>query len=185
MTLFELIAQAIGIVAMVFSIFSYQQKTSRRVIFCQSIAGVLFCVSFFMLGTTVGAILNAVATFRGIVFMYREKFRADHIAWLVAFILMYIASYVLTFTVFGKEFTLGNAVVELLPVIGMSASTIGFRKNNARAIRRYSLICSPCWLVYNIVAVAAGAIICETLSLVSIFIGIWRHDRNKNSEAQL
>lgn len=183
MTPFEIVAQAVGIVAMAFNIFSYQQKTSKGVILCQCIGGLLFSVSFFMLGATVGAILNAIAAFRGIVFMYREKFRAEHIAWLVAFLIMHAASYVLTFTVFGKEFTFFNAVIELLPVIGMTASTISFRLNNARAIRRYGLISSPSWLVYNTVALAAGAIICEVLSLGSIIIGMLRHDRKKNSEA--
>ena len=176
MTTLEWIAQAIGIVAMGLSIFSYQQKTSKGVIFCQGMAGVLFSVSFFMLGATVGAILNAIAAFRGIVFMYKEKFRAGHIGWLVGFVAAFVAAYVLTFTVFGKEFTAVNALVEILPVVGMTASTIGFRKDNAKDIRKYSLICSPCWLVYNTVSLAAGAIICEVLSLVSIIIAIFRYD---------
>ena len=182
MTTFEIIAQAIGIVAMAFNIFSYQQKTSKGVIFCQCIGGLLFSVSFFMLGATVGGILNAIAAFRGIVFMYKEKFHANHIAWLIGFIATFVASYVLTFTVFGKEFTVINALVEVLPVIGMTASTISFRMANAKAIRKYGLISSPSWLIYNTVNLAAGAIICEVLSLGSIIIGIWRYDRKKSSE---
>lgn len=181
MTAFEIVAQAIGIIAMAFNIFSYQLKTSKGVILCQCFGGALFSVSFFMLGATVGGILNAIAAFRAIVFMYKEKFRADHIAWLVGFIATFVVSYVLTFTVFGKAFTVLNALVELLPVIGMTASTISFRLNNAKAIRRYGLISSPSWLIYNSVNLAAGAIICEVLSLFSIVIGILRYDVKKKS----
>ena len=176
MTALEIIAQGIGIVAMAFNIFSYQQKSSTGVILCQCFGGLLFSVSFFMLGATVGGILNAIAAFRAIVFMYKDKFWAEHIGWLVGFVAMFVGSYILTFTVFGKEFTALNAVIELLPVIGMTASTVSFRLGSAKAIRKYGLISSPSWLIYNTVNLAAGAIVCEVLSLGSILIGILRYD---------
>ena len=61
----------------------------------------------------------------------------------------------------------------------MIATTISFRLTDAKSIRRYGLISSPSWLVYNIVNFAIGAIICEVLSLCSIVIGMIRLDRNK------
>ena len=178
MTAYEIIAQLIGIIAMAFNIFSYQQKTSRRVILFQLVGGSLFAVNFFMLGATVGGIMNVIAVIRAIVYANKEKFRATHILWLVFFIGLYIAAYILTFTTFGKAFTLWNAILEVLPIIGMTASTIGFRLQNANAIRKSGLICSPSWLIYNIVNLSIGAIICEVLSLVSIVIGIVRLDKN-------
>ena len=52
---FELIAQAVGIAAMVFNILSFQQKTRSRVIAFQLVGGSLFCINFLMLGAYVGA----------------------------------------------------------------------------------------------------------------------------------
>jgi len=179
MELFDLIAQGLGIIAMAFAIISYQMKTSTGVILCQMLAGAFFCVSFFMLDATVGAILNGIATFRGIIYIYKDKTRADHIGWLVFFEGLFVLSYILTFTVFGKEFTPVNAIVELLPVIGMTASTISYRLSSAKAIRRFGLISSPSWLIYNVINVAVGAIVCEALSLISIFIGMLRFDIQK------
>lgn len=182
MNLYDIIAQGLGIIAMAFNIFSFQQKTSTKVILCQMFGGILFSASFFMLGATVGGILNAIAAFRAIIYIYEEKFHAKHMAWLIFFFSLFVASYILTFTVFGKEFNLKNAIIELLPVIGMTASTISFRLNNAKAIRRYGLISSPSWLIYNVINVAVGAIVCEALSLISIFIGMLRFDiRKKDS----
>lgn len=176
MTTYDFIAQAVGILAMAFNIYSFQMKTSNRVILLQMFGGALFSVSFFMLGATVGGILNAVAAFRAIIYMNEEKLHATHIGWLIFFEAVFAASYVLTFTVFGKAFTPGNALLELLPVIGMTASTISFRLQNAKAIRLFGLISSPSWLIYNIINVAVGAIVCEVLSLFSIFIGLLRYD---------
>ena len=180
--MFDIIAQAIGIVAMAFNILSYQMKGSRGVVLMQLFGGALFSVNFFMLGAYVGGILNLIGTFRAIVYSNREKFKADSIFWLVLFILLYISSYILSFTAFGKEFTLFYAVIELFPVIAMTATTLGFRSNKAKTIRLFALISAPSWLIYNIVFVSIGAIICEVFSLISIIIGIIRYDIKKPAD---
>ena len=172
------IAQGVGLLAMAFNIFSYQQKTRERAIAFQLCGGGLFAVNFLLLGAYVGAILNVIAVIRAVVFLRREKFNANHPAWLVGFLLSFLGSYLLTFTVLGKEMTPANLVVEFLPVIGMTATTLSFRLTDAKAIRRYGLISSPSWLVYNIFCFSLGAIICEVLSLGSILIGMRRLDRN-------
>lgn len=179
MTLYGITAQTIGVAAMLFNIFSYQQKTSKGVIIMQLFGGALFSVNFFMLGATVGGILNLIAVFRAIVFWGKEKFKAESKAWLFVFVGLFIASYILTFTLFGKPFTVTSAVLELLPVIAMTATTISFRLNAASVIRKFGLISSPSWLIYNICNFAIGAIICEAVSLISIFIGIIRFDIKK------
>ena len=127
----------------------------------------------------VGCILNAVGIIRALVFLNKEKLHADHPVWLAGFTAIYILSYILAFTAFGKEPTPFNFFIELLPVIGTLATTISFRLTDAKSIRRYGLISSPSWLVYNCVNFAIGAIICEVLSLCSITIGIIRLDRKK------
>ena len=180
MDLFHIAAQAVGIAAMAFNILSYQQKSRKGVIAFQLGGSILFCLNFFMLGAVVGGILNGIGIIRALVFLQKEKLRADRLVWQAGFTVAYILSYVLTFTLFGKEATAANLIVELLPVIGMVATTFSFRCTDAKTIRRFGLISSPSWLVYNIVNFAIGAIICEVLSLGSILIGMWRFDVKKN-----
>lgn len=179
MDAFDWIAQIVGIFAMAFNILSYQQKTRGGAIAFQLFGGLLFSVNFFMLGATVGAILNVIAAIRAVIFLNKEKLHADHPVWLGMFIATFAATYILSFTLFGKEPTAINFVIELLPVIGMTATTISFRLTDAKSIRRYGLISSPSWLVYNIANVSIGAICCEVMSLCSIIIGILRFDRGK------
>ena len=176
------VVQAIGIVAMAFNILSYQHKNQKMVILFQLTGATLFAIHFAFLGAIVGAILNAVAVFRAIVFLFRDRLHTDHIAWTIGFELIFVASYVLTFTVFDKEPTAWNFILEFLPVIGMTALTLAYRCKEAKAIRRYGLISSPAWLIYNIANVSIGAICCEAISLVSIAVGMLRHDRKSNSE---
>lgn len=182
MTTTEIIAQAIGIAAMCFNIFSYQQKTRKGAIFCQLFGTILFTVNFLMLGAVVGGIMNLIGAARAVIFINKEKLRADHIVWFIGFTVLYIASYIATFTVLNKEPTAFNLIIEFLPVIGMVATTQSYRLTDAKAIRKYGLISSPVWLVYNIANLSVGAIICEVLSLGSIILGMVRLDRKNNAK---
>ena len=69
-------------------------------------------------------------------------------------------------------------ILEILPVIGMTALSVGFRMKSASAIRKLGLISSPAWLIYNISVGSWGATLCEAFTLLSIFIGMLRHDKN-------
>ena len=182
MTPTEIAGQIISIFAMACNILSYQLKKQSHLIAMQLAGGFLFAVSFFMLGAVIGGILNLVATVRAVIFLFSKKLNTSHPAWLVGFISLFVALYVLSFTVFGVEPTPISFIVELLPIVGMTASTVGFVLANSKAVRRLGLISSPAWLIYNIYYASVGAIICETISLISIFIGMYRHDRKKKTE---
>ena len=181
MTEIEILGQIISIVAMVCNVISFQQKKQSRLIFLQLLGGALFCISYFMLGAVVGGILNIVAAARAVIFLFPKEMHTSHPLWLYGFCGVYVTLYVLSFAVFGVEPTGIAFVIELLPVIGMTASTIGFRLANSKAVRRLGLISSPAWLTYNIYYASLGATVCEIISLVSIFIGMYRHDRKPRS----
>jgi len=178
----EIIAQAVGIVAMAFNILSYQQKKQKGVIAFQLVGGALFAVNFLLLGAYVGGILNIIAAIRAVIFLNKEKLKADRPLWFMGFTAVYIAVYILSFTVFGTACTPYNFVIELLPVIGMVATTVGFSLKRAADVRKCGLVSSPSWLIYNISNFSLGAIICETLSLISIVTGMIRLDLKKNKE---
>ena len=95
---------------------------------------------------------------------------------------IYAASYVLTFTVFNKKFDVWNAVIEVLPLIGMTATTFAFRSRTPKTTRLLGLVSSPSWLVYNLISLSIGAICCEVISLVSILVGYLRMDRKKGEK---
>ena len=177
----EIIAQAFGIIGMLMSILSYQQKGKARILTFQLLGSVLFVVNFFLLGAFSGAILNFVAIVRALIFIYEDKVRADHPAWTIGLTATYVLSYVSVFTVFGKEPTAINLIVEVLPVIAMTVTTIAFRHKEDKILRRVAFISSPLWLTYNVVCFSVGAIICETISIFSIIIGILRFDRKKSA----
>lgn len=180
----DILAQAIGIVAMIFVVISFQGKDAKKVIACQMIGCILFIVNFFMLGAIAGALMNIIATVRAIIYLNKEKLRADKIIWPVMISVACFVSYILTFTVFDLPFTLGNAVLQLLPIVANTIATFAFHTGSAKLIRRLGVFVSICWIIYNSVNFALGGILCEVFSLGSIFVGFLRHDRKKAAQTE-
>ena len=182
MTPIEIIAQAFGIIGMLMSILSYQQKGKARILTFQLLGSVLFVVNFFLLGAFSGAILNFVAIVRALIFIYEDKVHADHPAWTIGLTAVYVLSYISVFTIFGKEPTVINLFVEILPVLAMTVTTVAFRYKEDKILRRVAFISSPLWLTYNFIFFSLGGIIGETLNLSSAIIGTLRLDRKKKDE---
>lgn len=181
--MWEIIAQIIGIFAMAFNIWSYQQKQQKYIIAFQLLGTTFFSIHFFMLGAYMGGLLNAIGVVRAIVFLYKDKLKTDNIFWLSGFVGIYIICYVLVFTAFGKPFTFVNAIIELLPVIGMVATSLAYRSKTAKSTRLLGFVSSPSWLIYNIISLSIGAICCEALSLISITVGLLRLDKKTTNDS--
>ena len=168
--------QAIGIIAMVLNIVAFQFKSKRSILLCMFAGSALFAVNMFMLGAMIGGIMNVLSVVRSLVYMKKDSLKIPIKVVNILFIAAYLVSYVLSFTLFGTEPNLRNIILELLPVIGMSAMTIAFSGNNAKVIRLSGFISSPCWLVYNIFNNAIGGMLCEIITLVSITSALIRID---------
>ena len=179
---YEIIAQIIGIVAMTMNIISFLQKEHKTIILFQFFGSSLFVINYLMLGAPTGAMMNAIALVRAIIFTNKEKFHADKAYWVYIFSMFYIAAYVMTFTLFGKEVNTVNLIVELLPVVAMVIQTISFVLPNAKDIRNFAYAVSPLWLTYNAINAAIGGVLCETFALISVTIGKFKHDRKKVME---
>lgn len=181
----ETIAQIIGIFAAALNISSFQCKSKNKLIFIQLFGGLLFAANYLLLGAITGALMNGLAVVRAILFLYKDKLHIKDKLLVGGFILAFLVSYALTFTIFGVEPTAKNFILEALPIIGMSAATISFNMKNAKAVRFMTLILgSPSWLIYNIFVGSLGAILCEAFSIISIIIGIIRHDIKKPKEVK-
>ena len=179
MTPIEIIAQIVSIIGMLMGVLSYQQKGKARILTFQLIGAALFVVHFFMINALSGAILNFVAIVRALVFIYEDKVHGDHPAWTIGLTATYILSYISVFTVFGKEPTVKNLILEILPVLAMTVTTIAFRYKEDKILRRVTFISSPMWLTYNAIFFSLGGIIGESLNIGSAIIGTIRLDRKK------
>ena len=173
----DLFAQAIGLVGMAVNISSFQCKKQKTALTLQLIGPVMFSVNMYLVGAGMGFLLNVIGILRALTYLQAERIgpKLKYVNW--AFTISYFAAYYLTFTVFGTAPTWQNLLIELLPLIGMIAMTIGFAKGTPKYIRLYGYINSPCWLIYNCFRFTLGGILCEIVCLISITTAAIRLDR--------
>jgi hypothetical protein len=182
----DILAQIFGIIAMICFILSFQFKKGTLIIFAQLIGSVFYSMQYALLSAInntvyMGLLMNVIGIFRALVYYKRDFFHAEHVGWLIFFITTFVACYVLLFTTFGMKATVTNIILEALPVLGKSLTTVGFKLKNARIIRIFALINSIPWGIYHLTHMSIGGTIGETISFISSCVGIVRHDIKKKN----
>lgn len=164
--------QLIGFVAMGMNIFSFQAKRRNTILLIQIAGSILWCLQFSLLASTAGLINNLLGIARNTVYSQKERW-----AWVSSravpctFILLVIAAGVYSFTLEGP--------LSLLPMVAMIIQTVAYYITNEKTIRICSLFISPLWLVYDAIQPSLAGVICETFTIVSIFIALFRYRERK------
>ncbi len=162
----DIIIQLIGFMGMLCHFVSFQQKRRKSILFFQVCASAVFLVHFALLGAYTGAILNMIGLLRALVFMNNDKKWAKSSAWLVAFIVAFTLSSILTW----------EAWYSILPTTGMILTTVSYWLKNETKIRLVTLPGSPCWLIYNAINGSFSGVLTECMVMTSLIIAIVRYD---------
>ena len=167
----EIIAFAVGIVAVAFYLLSYQQKTRGKIIAFNLTSRILYILQYVMLGALAGAVLDILGAVSSVLAKKKDsKFIKKHF-WLVfiAMDLTIVAAGVVTMVLTKDYFG-------VFSIIGVLLHTSAFWMNDERKIRLVSFAGSPFWFVYNFASKAYGSAIGDLLTTGSILIAIFRYD---------
>ena len=168
------IAQAIGIVGMALSIFSFQCKENKRFFITQAASGACFAVNFLLLGSYTAAVLNFINILRGWVFGFAPKKLRTPLAVSVA--VMFAASTVFTY----------DGWLSLLILAAQLVGTAVMWTDSGKIIRVAQLaFVSPIWLTHNIICGSIGAILCEIFAITSTVISLIRYRKVGFTSAQV
>ena len=168
-----LIGHALGFISVGLFFYSYQRTQKRKIVVIQTVATALSCIQYLLIGAFSGIALNIVCIIRNFVFYHRDKKQGTDLASPVIFaVCMAIVSF---FSWEGPH--------SLLITLGLVVNTICMGICNAKDFRKTILISSSLILVYNIFAFSYSGILSESISLVSVIIGIIRY-RNTHQPAK-
>lgn len=165
----DLFIQLLGFLGMGLTLSSFQLRSQKMLIRIQLFASLVFAVHYLLLGAATGAVLNLIGIGRAFVFSNREKQWAQHRGWVILFSGAYFAVYLAGFLLPEQW----NPALELLPVIGSLATTVGFRLDNI-TMRRLALVNGVTWVVYAIFCGSVGGALTEGIGILSVLIGLWR-----------
>ena len=161
----------LGFISVGLFFYSYQCTEKRKLIAIQTIATALSCVQYLLIGAFSGFALNVVCIIRNIAFYYRDKYKRTDLLLPILFSLsMAVAS------VFSWE-----GIHSLLITMGLVVNTMCMGIFDAKDFRKTILISSSLILLYNIFAFSYSGILSESISLVSVVIGILRYSSTHKS----
>ena len=119
-----------------------------------------------MLGAWAGAIPNLMGIFRETVFLHSDKKWANSFVWPVLFI---VISWILAIISW-------KSALSLLPMCASTLVTISMRVEKTKTTRILSVPICLAFLTYDFFVASYAGMINESISLVSIFIAIFRND---------
>ena len=176
----EVLAQAVGVLAVVTFIFSYQQKKKKTIIALNAISRTLYIIQYVMLGAFEGAVLDVLGIISSCLAQNKEKpIVYKHFKMFVIIINLIILTVGLL---------LYKNIYSLFPVAGVILHTSAFWINKESTIRKVSFLGSPFWLIYNLVNRAYGSATGDILTMISIAVAICRYDlivSDKNNKVDI
>ena len=160
-----LIGHVLGFISVGLFFYSYQRTQKRKIMIIQTVATALSCVQYLLIGAFSGFALNVVCIIRNFAFYYREKNNKTDL---------------ITPAFFGAAMAVVSCfswegVHSLLITLGLVVNTICMGVFDARSFRKTILISSTLILVYNIFALSYSGMLSESISLLSVIIGIIRY----------
>lgn len=163
-----LLAQIIGVFAVITFLLSYQQKKRKNIIVWNATSRILYILQYLMLGAFEGVVLDILGTVSSVA---AQKKDSKIIKKNLMFFIIGINLLILTAGLFLYE-----NIFSLFPIVGVILHTSAFWITEEKIIRRVSFIGSPFWLVYNLASLAYGSAIGDILSMISIGTAIYRYD---------
>ena len=165
----EIIGQILSILGMALTVVSFQFKTKKQILAIQAIGSSFFLASYLLLGSWAAVCLNVVFILRSVVFCFKnEKKWASHKIWLYILLALVIIAGALGFKTY----------LDILPIVGGIFGTVASSLKSENMFRVIKLGDSPCWLIYNAILPSIGGIICETINIVSILVGLIRYRKD-------
>ena len=161
----EIIIQAVGVLAYLILIYSYQKKSKIKILFMQVISAVFFALHFYLLSGLTGAICNFLNVFVLITIYIYEIKKFKRKVWLI----IIITPLLLLIPFFTYE-----NMYSLLPIFASILGISGFLCDKEDYIRITGIFSNAAWLVYGCIYKSYPSIIFETITIIAIIVAILR-----------
>lgn len=169
----EIIAQSFGIIGLIISAISFQEKNNKRFFIEQGLSSFVFVLNFLLIGAVSGALFNIVNAIRGALFSKKEKK-----FWQLLMIGgMYMGCFIFSlFMIMGNPFQIFLSTLVFIPLMIM---TVLMWKGNGKHIRIFQLfVLSPAWIYHNIFNFSLGGILCEVFAMISVVVSFIRFGKD-------
>ena len=157
-----LIAQAVGLVAVILGFVSFQRKTQFGIIVTQCATAFAFGVHYLLLSAYTGVALNILSALICVFCAFTNKSQKKSVLEVVINGALIVAV---------GWFTRDN-MYSMLLVAGLLVNTVSLSFNNPQNTRRAMFVKSPLCISYNLIVGSISGIIFECVVITSAIIGL-------------
>lgn len=163
-----IIAQIIGIFALIVLMLSFQKDEKKILLKYQIFSSFLYALQFVLLDAYTGCLMNLTCMARNIVF---NKYNNKKIPfyWLFIIITLMIVFSLITYM----------SVISLLPMFAVILYSIAIWYGNLKIIRCTEVISCSLFIIYNIKVLAITGLVATIIELVAALAAIYRFDIKK------
>jgi len=157
------IAQILGIIALIIVAISYFLKSKSRFLMMQVVANFFYASSFFVLGAYVGAGIVAISIFRCIYLYFAEKYSFKYTR---QYLLIFIALYIVMTIVFWKN------AFDIMPLFTSITFTLAYTIKDLQLMRWVLIIPNSVLVVYNILTRTYSNALLDLMEVIVIILSI-------------
>lgn len=170
----DIIIQGIGFLGLLAFICSYQIKSNKKLFLIQVLGVLLFSLQFLLMGAFSGCLSLFLTAVRNIMISkYKEWQWVRHKSFPILICILFTVIFAFTWA----------GPISIFAYMASIVSTFFYWTNDARRLRLANLfVCSPCWIIYDVIVGSIGGIASESLTMISIIISIYRFGWNNISD---
>ena len=165
----DFLIQLIGFVGLATSILAFQFKKHRGIVLCKMSSELIFALQYILLGAWTAAVLDGLSVIRNSLYTYFVKRGRSTLPVIIGFGLFVVVTGIVTF----------DGWLSLLPIAAKLLTTISYGMKNEKLLRFITLPSCIMWSIYNLQVGSLGGALGDTLTLISLLIGIYKFDIKK------
>lgn len=158
----QIMASLVGALGIGANVLIYQQKTGKNLLIYKLASDILWATHYLILGGFSAFAIACIGIVRESIFLNQKHKWAQGRFWLWVFVLLSLASAVLTW----------KTLMNLLPAIASVLSVFGFWRNDPTLSKILAFPISLCMLTYDLYIVSHMGIANEAFTLVSATVSV-------------
>ena len=163
-----ILAQVLGIMALVVTAYGIHFKTKDGILLRFVIANILFAIQFFLLNAITGGVISIINAIRCVVFyIYKKKELKPSIVTLLIFEIIVIISGIFSW----------QNMWSLIPILATVLYTYSLWQDDVRVIRISACLVYSSWAVYDLIVKAYAGVLQEVSILASSILALFKNKK--------
>ena len=173
-TVLYLLSQVFAFGDIIFCLAAMQRRNKVKLLWLDTMASFCGVLHYALLGAWSGTVTKLISTIRNGLATYEASQKKTSRLIPIVFVILYIVIGILSFKNWAS----------ILPITAASIYTIAIYRVDASQIRKFALLGTSLWLIYNICVVSVVGIVGNVVMIINDLLAIYRFRRKTRKKVR-